>query len=370
MAKPDTSRAIVDQLASGAGIAGLEQSVRKLAGGGHWALNARLPTTRILGERFGISNASVSRLLQRLDREGVIWRRPNGRYYSAASHRLFARPKTFACLLRKLENWSRVYFGVMSGFSREFGANQAAMLFVHNETLVRHSDTAHPPAHAGAAMQTAALEAFLSAPHESVAGVLLDDVWRDDVLAKFAGRLGAAVVVCRPTSLPEISSVSIDFAAAGLSAIAHLYARGYEEIVIAVPFTNAAPISLMISAAKKGAATLGKAIPAGNVCLASTPAARARLVARLCKSKKRVGIFCPEDNVALQLHQELVAAGGKVPASIGLLSGMGTDLVTRAGISSLRIDYEAIGRLAAEILTGPEPRQVVLSATLAIAGTT
>lgn len=370
MPKPPASPRLIVELAPGQGSAGLEQSVRRLAESGEWQLEARLPTTRQLGERFGISNASVSRLLQRLDDEGVIWRRDNGRYYPAGSERLYGRPKTYACLLRKLEHWSRVYLDVMSGFSRAFGEGRAAMLFVHNETLVRHHDTGHPPVHAGVAAQTKALEQFLAAPPESVAGLLLDEIWRDEVLAAFGDRLGPAVVTCRPTTVRDVSSVSVDFTAGGLAAVGHLWARGYEEILIAVPFSNVVSVDLMIAAVRAAAETLGKPVPATALCSASTPAARERLVARVQTTKRRVGIFCPEDNISRLLRQELIAAGIDLPAQAGVLSGMGTDLVRSERISSLRIDYEAIGRTAAEILTGKEVRHVVLPVTLDIAETT
>jgi hypothetical protein len=356
-------------LPPGHGVDGLERAIREAAAGGRWNLQARLPTTRELGLGFGISNATVSRLLDRLAREGAIWRRENGRYYRAESARLFAEPRTYACLLRKLEH-CRVYFGVMSGFSRDFVENQEAMLLFHNPALVRHSDTAHAPFHAGPAAQTRALEEFLAVPRARLSGVLLDDVWRDEVVEPVLARLTPAVVVSRPTRLAGLSSVTVDFAAAAQLALGHLFARGYERIILAVPFSGAAPVDLMVAAAKTGSAHLGRPLPPADICLVSTEEKRHQLVAALKASRVRTGIFCPEDNVALQLYRDCKAAGLAVPDRIGLVAGMGTDVVTPHGLSTLRIDYEAIGQTAARILRDRLVQNVVLPAQLRIGGTT
>lgn len=369
MAKKTSGGRATFELPGGAGAAALEQAVREAAQGDAWAAAARLPTSRELGRIYGVSNATVSRLLDRLARDGVVWRRPNGRYYRAEGARLFAEPKTYACLLRHLEHWSRVYLGVMSGFSRDFVRNQEAMLLVHNESLVRHVDTSRSPIHAGVAAQTHALEEFLAVPRPNLSGALLDDVWRDEVLEPLLPRLGVAVVVCRPTRLAGLSSVAPDFAGAALAAIGHLYARGCERVVVAVPFTGAAPIDLMVAAARSAAAHLGRPLGADEVILASTAEKRRRIVDLMRNGRGRIGVFCPEDNVSLQLYHECRAAGISFPRDAALVSGMGTDVVVPAGLSTLCIDYAEIGRTAAQILRDRFVQRVVLPAQLRI-GTT
>src|SRR5687767_9071353 len=253
------------------GVAELERTVKQLVVAKGCDINRPLPTTRELGEQHHVSNASACRLLKRLDEQGVIWRRDNGRYYPTASRKLFERRKAYACLIRKLQHWSRMYHAIMSGFSQAFGRNKTSMLFVHNESLVRHVDTEHPPVHAGVAAQREALAEFFHHHDGQFGGLLFDDVWLDDALGKFSDELENAVVVCRTTRLPGLSSVSVDFEAGALTAIGHLYARGYEEIWIAVPFANSAPVELMQAAALKAAAGLGSPIDPGNVCPAATP---------------------------------------------------------------------------------------------------
>lgn len=355
---------------AGHGAGDLEQAVREATQSERWQLEARLPTTRELGERFGVSNATVSRVLERLAQEGVVWRRPNGRYYRGDAAKLLAEPKTYACLVRRLESWSRVYFALLGGFSRDFAQNRDAMLFFHNETLVRHTDTGHPPQHAGLRAQVRAVEEFLAAPRSNLSGYLFDDVWRDEALEPFVERLRPAVVVCRPTQLPGVASVSADFAAAATTAVAHLFARGYERVLLAVPFSGAAPIDLMVAAAKEAAQHLGRPFRREEICLVSNEERRQRVIGYLRGAKQRIGIFCPEDNVALQLWREITAAGISVPGQVGILAGMGTDVVRPLKLSTLQIDFEAIGRNAAELLREGTGRQVVLPATLQIGSTT
>jgi hypothetical protein len=343
--------------------------VKQLITSKSWDINKPLPTTRELGEQHHVSNASACRLLKRLDEEGVIWRRDNGRYYPNESRRLFERRKPYACMIRKLQHWSRMYHAIMSGFSQAFGRNKTSMLFVHNEGLVQHADTEHPPVHAGLSAQRVALEEFFHHHEHQFTGILFDDVWLDEALAKFSDELGNAVVVCRTTTLPELSSVSVDFESSGLLAVGHLHARGYDEIWIAMPFSNSAPVDLMQAATLRAASLLGAPIEAKNVCSAATPADRDRLMARLKAAKKRIGLFCLEDNMSLVLWRAFKEAGIDCPRQIGLLSGMG-DIVSEHGISSIKIDYESIGRTAGEILVAREHRIVKQASTLVVGGTT
>lgn len=363
---PSTSSA----LASGKGVADLEKALRQLVADKQWDARNPLPTTRELGDAYGISNASVSRLLQRLDEDETLWRRDNGRYFLKEGRRLFERRKPYACLLRQLQMWSRTYQGIMGGFSQTFERNKAAMLFIHNETLVRHADTAHPPVHAGAAAQRESLVEFFHDHRNQFGGILLDDVWLDDVLAEFSSQLTNAVIVCRPTRLSGLSSVSVDFESSGLMAVGHLYARGYEEIWLAVPFANSAPIDLMAAAAVESAAKLGTPIEAKNIHSVATPAERERLLEKLKATPKRIGIFCLEDNVALILWRSFAKAGLDCPARVGLLSGMGTGIVADHHLSSLRIDYERLGTIAGEILTGGERKAVTVPTQLMLGAST
>jgi hypothetical protein len=351
------------------GVAELERTVKQLVIAKTCDISKPLPTTRELGERHHVSNASACRLLKRLDQEGVIWRRENGRYYPNESRVIYERRKPYACLIRKLQQWSRMYHAVMSGFSQAFGRSKASMLFVHNESLVHHADTEHPPIHAGFAAQREALAEFFRHHENEFAGLLLDDVWLDAALLKFSDELKNAVVVCRTTTLPQLSSVSVDFDASAMMAVGHLYARGFEEIWIALPFSNSAPVDLMHAATLKAAAGLGSPILPKNVCSVATPADRERLFSRLKAARRRIGIFCLEDNMSLVLKRALDQSGLECPRQVGLLSGMG-DIVAELGVSSVKIDYEAIGRAAGEILISRQHRIEKHASKLVLGSTT
>lgn len=348
----------------GDGVVDLEQIVRQVASTRAWDIYTPLPTSRALGSLFGISNASVCRILRRLEAGKVIWQRDNGRYYLNESRRLYERHKTYACLLRKLQAWSRVYQGIMSGFSQSFGANPSSMAFVHNDTLVQHPVMGYPPVHAGIDAQRDFLLSFFRNDKNHFEGMLLDELWLDEVLEGFPHRLTHAVVVCRPSRMPELSSVAVDSNSAALLALAHLYARGFDDVWLAIPFTKGGAVDLMAQAVVRVAAELGRPFADKQIVMAATPEDRAALVDRLRTCPRRVGIFCPEDNISVILWQAIVGAGLGCPERIGLLSGMGTRVVEDHAISSLFIDYERIGQIAGEILVSRLPRRTLLQATL------
>lgn len=354
----------------GSGMKDLEAVLRRIASRRGWDIAKPLPTTRELGERYSVSNASVCRLLKRLDQERVLWRRENGRYYLPEAQPLLEKRKPYACLIRKLETWSRTYQGVMTGFSQAFGQTKAGFLFIHDDHLVQHPDIAHPPSHGNAHQQKEAMADFFHSHRDEINGVLLDDVWLDEVLSRFDEMLLNAVVVCRPTRLSFLSSVSIDADGAALLAMAHLYARGYDQVWVAVPFTNSAPIDLMVEASVRAAQQLGTPLAKEHLISVATPEERAALVNRLRSSPARVGVFCPEDNVTAMLARCLAQAGISLPQRVGLLSGMGTPVVSDLNISSLEIDYPGIGRMAADILQQRQRRAVTLPAALRVGQTT
>lgn len=356
----------------GKGVANLEAALRHLAEGKGWDKEVPLPTTRDLGERYRISNASVCRLLKRLGEDEIIWRRDNGRYYLNESRRLYERRKTYACLLRKLQNWSSVYQGIMSGFSEAFGRRRASLLYIHNENLVRHARTNYPPVHANAVMQRETLKEFFRDHQEQIDGILLDDVWLDEVLEEFTSQLSNAVIVCRPSQLPALSSVSVDSDVFALLGIAHLYARGFDEIWLAVPFTQVAPVDIACQSALRISEVLGHQISEENICLVASPQDREAFIVRIKKesAKRRIGIFCLEDNVSMILWRDLIAAGVACPERVGLISGMGTGIVTERHLTSVQIGYEQLGLAAGKILESGVSQATTLSPRLVLGETT
>ncbi len=370
LSSSETIVASTSPFSGGHGVASLEAHIRQVARSQKWDMKKPLPTTRRLGVDYNISNASVSRLLNRLHEEGTIWRRKNGRYFLNASRSLLEKPKPYACLLRQLQSWSRVYQDIMSGFSSAFGSDRTAMLFVHDPILVRHSNTSEPPIHATPAQQKEALTQLFHHHANAFQGILLDEVWLDEVLAEFSDHLKNAVVVCRPTALPELSSVSPDFESGAMLAVSHLYARGFEEIVLAIPFEGAASIKYWTEASLKAAQTIGKPIDPNNIFSVASENERSVFLEQLQKKKTRTGVICLEDNLSVILRNSMKTAGIKIPRQVGILSAMGTELVTQPDISSLLVDYQQIGRSATEILNQNRCTKSNLPTKLVIGSTT
>lgn len=354
----------------------LEKVIRQFATDKKWNVRQSLPTTRELGEHYAISNASVCRLLQRLSRENVVWRRDNGRYYFNESRRLYERHKPYACMLRKLETWTVIYQAIMSGFGQAFGQEKGAILFIHNESLFQRLQPDQPPLFASADEQRVLLREFLRDHEGQFRGILLDQVWSDDVLKEFVPQLSNSVIVCRPSTVPEISSVSVDFEMSGMLAVGHLYARGFDEIWLAVPHSGSVNYQMMATSAVNASKKLGRPIDEKNILSVATNGEREKFIARLGTSKKRVGIYylgslgAPPDHLALVLRRGLAAAGLECPKRVGFIVGMSIHSPGEHDISTFQVDYTEMGRIAGEILASDKHRTAIVPARLCIGATT
>jgi DNA-binding LacI/PurR family transcriptional regulator len=314
-----------------------------------------LPTTRELGERWSVANTTIYRVLQRLTEAGELWQHPsNGRYFPASARLLLNRPKPIACLLRRLELGSELYRELLEGISAGCGANGRTMLLWHDALLVNHADPQHPPVFATAEAQGAILHDFLARHGDSAGGFILDHVWSDTALRTHLGPQRPAVVLFRGCALESVGNVRADFRAGALKALGYLLGRGYETVVPTVPFDGDPAVDEFAGALQAAAAELGCPERVDAPARASTPAERAALIKRLRHSRRRLALLCPEDNVATLLLSELREAGLSCPRDVGVLSVMGTDFATRAGLSCLRYDFRALGRAAVEAL-GAEP---------------
>lgn len=354
----------------------LEKAIRQFATDKKWNVRQPLPTTRELGQHYAISNASVCRLLQKLNRENVVWRRDNGRYYFNESRRLYERHKPYACMLRKLETWTVIYQAIMSGFGQAFGQQKGAILFIHNESLFQRVLPDQPPLFASADEQRVLLREFLRDHEGQFRGILLDQVWSDDVLKEFVPQLSNSVIVCRPSTVPEISSVSVDFEMSGMLAVGHLYARGFDEIWLAVPHSGSVNYQMMAISAVNASKKLGRPIDEKNILSVATNGEREKFIARLGTSKKRIGVYylgslgAPPDHLALVLRRGLAAAGLECPERVGFLVGMSIHSPGEHEISTFQVDYTEMGRIAGEILASNKHRTAIVPAQLCIGATT
>ena len=345
----------------------LTDKLRRLIGA--TSADRPLPTTRELGKRFGLANTTVFRILRSMAAAGELWQHPtNGRYYPPAARELLDRPKPAACLIRRLELGSALYRELLEGISVGSGQRQRTMLLWHDERLVNHPDPQEPPMFAAAAQQRATLSEFLDRHGDAAGGFILDHVWSDDALRSQRERLRPAVVLFRSSTLENASNVAVDFRAGALKALAHLLGRGFEHIVFVEPFAGDPAVAEFSSALTKAAAELECANRL-SVSAASTAKERTALVERLGRPNRRTALLCPEDNVAVQLAEAAKSAGVKCPEKLGVLSVMGTELATKAGVSCLRYDFRELGRVAVDALSSVTPVRHLLAPTF-VAGTT
>jgi hypothetical protein len=315
-----------------------------------------LPTTRELGERFGVANTTVFRLLRDLAARGEIWQHPvNGRYFPASARARLDRPKPLACLLRRLELGSELYREFLEGVSAGCGAAHRTMLLWHDELLVNHPDPAEPPLFASIARQDAILADFIARHADTAGGFILDHLWGGRALAAHAAALRPAVVLFRGTAIPGFGNVRADLRAGAFKALGHLLGRGFEQIVPLRPFAGDPAVDEFESALAVAAQELDCRARLAPTAAATTDAERAALAQRLRRSPRRTALLCPEDNVARLVLGVLRDAGIALPRDVGLLSVMGTAVAAQAGLSCLRYDFRAMGRTAVELLGAPEP---------------
>ena len=330
-----------------------------------------LPTTRELGSTFGVANTTVFRLLRTMAEAGEIWQHPtNGRYYHASARALLERPQPVACLIRRLELGSELYRELLEGVSAGCGQQKRTMLLWHDELLVNHPDPHEPPRFAPDAQQQAILQEFIDRHGSSANGYVLDHIWSDEALAAQAERLQPAVVLFRSCPLPGFSNVAANFRAGALKALAHLLGRGFDQIIPVEPFSGDLAVAQFGTELATAAAELGCRDRLASVAHAGTASQRTSLVQRLQRSSRRCALVCPEDNIATLLLEALRAAKIPCPDRIGILSVMGTDYATKAGLSCIRYDFRELGRLAIATLESKQPVRHLLEPHFVAGSTT
>ena len=331
--------------------------------------HAPLPPTRTLGKKLNVSFTTVSRVLQRLAADGKLWQHPNGRFYPAAAKAVLDRPKPVACLTRRLELCSELYRELLEGISAGCGAERRTMLLWHDELLVNHHDPKEPPVFASVPQQRVILGEFLERHGAAAGGFLLDHVWSDEVLSEHAAELRPAAILVRRCNVEGISNLHADFASGALQALGHLLGRGYDLVVPVEPFQGDPSINDFLATVETAARSLGCAERLAPRANAATERSRQSLIASLRNTRRRVALLCPEDNVARLLLISLRDAEIECPKQIGLLSVMGTDVASNAGLSCVRYDFRAMGRHAIELLRAPQPTSRVIEGHL-VQGTT
>jgi hypothetical protein len=327
----------------GSGVRGLQDRLRQLDD--RWPLLEPLPVTRFLGQSFGISNVSAHRVLARLATENVIWRAPNGRYFRSGARRLIERPHPVACLLRRLERWTEVGRLIMQGVDEACGTMDRALLLVHDRILYRQAEATSPTKTGSHTALTASLEDFMILHGQGSAGVLLDELWPDRVLAGFRGRLRNGVMLYRSTKLRWLGQVTVDLRRTARLVIDHAEQRGFQSILTVCPSYGYQPAEEAVAAVAEACKV--HRVPHRRVAFRSS--AQLSMILRERSGSGRTLIVATEDNLALQVDQYRLALTPSQRDATGLLSTMGTRLVRDRGISSVGADFHALGSTAARL---------------------
>ena len=304
-----------------------------------------VPPSRELAERFGVNHTSIFRRLQERVDAGTLWKAESGRFYFPEARLLVERPRPVACLFRRIENWSRLYQEIMEGVAIECEARGLASLLWHDEALVRHADPGRAPVFAPAKGQKESLQRMVDRYGGEISGLILDHLWRDEALSILPDHLArSAVVVGREAG--SRSAVFPDFAAAASLALSHLFAQGYERVIPVEPFAGDQGIDHARNGLTRHIRRAGLERAVGPVASGETPQARARLIRDLARRGVRTGLIFLEDNNALQFLAESRAAGLDCPRRVGLVALQGTRAAESSGLTRIRIDYTALGRIA------------------------
>jgi DNA-binding LacI/PurR family transcriptional regulator len=303
---------------------------------------APLPTVRVLGEQFGVNYATVSRLLQRFVKEGRAWQHPNGRFFPAHAGPQAAEGLPIVVLGRQIQNWSRLYQEIIEGVSENCSARGCPLLFLSSDKLVSHQSPEMPPVFASRKTQAAELGRITSSMPRLCAGVLLDHLWEEELIAMHPFPPAPLLLLARSSRHTGLLSIAPDFAAGARMTLQHLSREGCKRIYLGIPFSG----DQAVDAAGKALcaeASADATSPAVELLDCSTPEKRKIAVARLSRLKTRTAIVCTEDNVASLLWQNLLDAGLQSSKLITLVSMQGTGAINLP-VTHLRYDYRQLGR--------------------------
>lgn len=296
-----------------------------------------LPTTRELADKYGVNNSTVFRQLTRYEADGLLWRSLSGRFYDARARLLVDRPRPIACLFRRIENWSFLYQELMEGIASACEEKGCATLLWHDENLVRHSEVGSPPQFASTSAQIKSLKSFFERYADSIGGLILDHAWSNKALSVIPARLREkSVLLCRPGP-PDINSIYPDMADSAAGALAQLQGKACQKIHPIRPFDHDPAVDFSLScirsAAKSASCKLAIELKA------ETANERTRLLERIERAGKPVGLISPEDNIAALLLEEKIRRKFKLPQILSIQGTRHTSDVAR-----IRNDYADIGR--------------------------
>lgn len=308
---------------------------------------APLPTTRELGERFGVPHVSVSKVLRKLADEGTLWQAHSRRFYPAEAKAQLSRPRPVGCLVRSLSGWAAWYEQIMTGVSLGCEKEERGILVHPVADMVVQAAPALSASFMGKNTQRKIMERFIRRHAGSEQKLLLDDIWSDAILREYAGRLPPARMLLRSSPLKEVPSIHPDYEQGAMLGLSHLLGMGFNKIKLVQPYANYATTREF----EQAFTTAIRAIGVGGLDFEVVESQGAESFGELARRLKiengtRTGLICPEDNFAVALLNVLRDAAVDVPGRVGLLAGMGTTILKEDGISRLSVDFVEMGRRA------------------------
>jgi len=306
-----------------------------------------LPTTRELGERFGKSHVTVSRVLRKMAEEGRLWQAQSGRFYAAAAEAKLSRPRPVGCLVRSMSGWAAWYERIMTGVSLGCEAEERGILVHPIADMVVQAAPDAPAFFLSKREQSKVMERYIQRHAGSEHKLLLDDTWSDAVLRQYADRLPPARLLLRPSPVKAIPSLHPNFPQGAMLGLSHLLGLGHKKIVFVQPYKNYATTRELQSVFASAVGSIGDVGLEFEVFESEGSERFGELVKRSkTKGGKRTAFICPEDNFSVALLAALREAGIDVPGKVALLGGMGTRILADAGISRLSVDFVELGRRA------------------------
>ncbi len=300
-----------------------------------------LPSVRELALTFDISFATVSRILQRLSQEAIVWQHPNRRFYPSSAQPRVSGGFPIVVLGRQIQNWSILYREIIEGISEICTARGCPLVFLSSLRLLQHETPDYPPAFIPASRQKAELTRLLASIPRPCGGVILDHLWDDKLATTVRASFRNTAMLLRPCSGLNDLRGSIDQATGVEMMLTLLGKQDYRRFIVAYPFAGDQAVEASLSILESAIKERGLSRLQHADC--TTPESRRRFAISLRRSKERVAVISLEDHVAALLLEELAKAHVSCPARVGLVSLQGTSAVG-SSVTRLRYDYRLLGR--------------------------
>ncbi len=308
-----------------------------------------LPPARELAEKFGASLSTVYRTLVELAEENRLQHGSNGRFYPLNKEREGGKGLRFVFLLGQVSEWHYTIRDILQGITRRTSHYEKGVTMVHIKGLIEQSDVLAPSRFADETTQERFLNRFLEENGYVWDGVIFENMWDDSVIEKFRDEFRRIVIIDRKSELGFASCVYPDFEKCASLVFNHFFAKGYERILTVIPYHDQY-ITQASTATVEVASITGIDYGEENLIDVSDFERRKQFVESLKNESGRVGIFCPEDNHAKILLDNLQEAGVRCPEKVGLISGTGVLPSRLANMTSVVPRFSEIGEQAVDLL--------------------